>query len=185
MPTPVEALVNAGLIGDAITSYKISRLSDGKDDGEVTFGGLDETKFDPGTLVTFDNAGSEGFWEGVVDAVTVDGTDIGLQGRNAILDTGTTLIIAPESDAEAIHAAIPGAQSDGNGSFTIPCNTTASVALSFAGQSFEINPKDLNFAPADEEGMDCYSGIASGQIIDDTTWLVRHKEFSVVRLGLM
>ena len=67
MPTPVEALASAGLIDEAITSYKISRLADDKNDGEITFGGLDDTKFDPSTLVTFDNAATNGFWEGAMD----------------------------------------------------------------------------------------------------------------------
>ncbi|KAI0787881.1 acid protease [Fomes fomentarius] len=170
--TPVEALAKQGLINDAITSYKISRLSDGKNDGEITFGGLDETKFDPNTLVTFDNVANNGFWEGTMDAVTADGQDLGLQGRTAILDTGTTLIVAPAADAEAVHAAIPGAQSDGQGGFIIPCDTTTSIALSFGGTEFAINPEDLIFAAADNTGQNCVSGISSGQIVDDTTWLV-------------
>ncbi len=173
VPTPVEALASAGLIDEAITSYKISRLSDNKNDGEITFGALDDTKFDPKTLVTFDNVATNGFWEGAMDAVTADGKDLGLTGRSAILDTGTTLIVAPPADAAAVHAAIPGAQSDGNGGFVIPCDTTTSVALSFGGASFAIDPKDLIFAAADNTGTNCVSGISSGQIVDDTTWLVR------------
>ena len=101
-----------------------------------------------------------------MNAVTVNGQDLGLQGRTAILDTGTTLIIAPDSDAAAVHAAIPGAQSDGQGGFTIPCTTTASVALSFGGTSFAIDTRDLLFAPVDPNDLtgDCVSGISSGQI---------------------
>jgi hypothetical protein len=53
--TPVESLAKAGLIKEAITSFKISRLADRKNDGEVTFGGLDASKFDQQTLVTIDN----------------------------------------------------------------------------------------------------------------------------------
>ena len=176
MLTPVEALAKAGLITDAITSYKISRVSDGLNDGEITFGALDETKFDPATLTTFDNVATgqaSGFWEGAMDAITVDGTDAGLTGRSAILDTGTTLIVAPPADAAAVHAQIPGAQSDGQGGFVIPCDTTASVALTFGGTAFAINTEDLIFAQADNTGTNCVSGISSGQIIDDTTWLVR------------
>ena len=176
MLTPVEALAKAGLITDAITSYKISRLSDDKNDGEITFGGLDATKFDAATLTTFDNVATgqaSGFWEGALDSITVDGTDTGLSGRSAILDTGTTLIVAPPADAAAVHALIDGAQSDGQGGFIIPCDTTASVALSVGGTSFAINTEDLIFAAADNTGTNCISGISSGQILDDTTWLVR------------
>ena len=176
VPTPVESLASAGLIDDAITSYKISRLADNKNDGEITFGALDTTKFDPATLVTFDNVATSGatagFWEGAMDAVTADGQDLGLTGRSAILDTGTTLIVAPPADAAAVHAAIPGAQSDGQGGFVIPCDTTTSVALSFGGASFAIDPRDLIFAAADNTGTNCVSGISSGQIVNDTTWPV-------------
>ncbi|OSD06372.1 acid protease [Trametes coccinea BRFM310] len=170
VPTPVEALAKAGLIDDAITSYKISRLADNKNDGEITFGALDQTKFDPSTLVTFPVVSQTGFWEGAMDAVSVDGQDLGLQGRTAILDTGTTLIVAPPADAAAVHQAIPGAQSDGQGGFIIPCSTNASVALTFGGQAFAIDTRDLVFQQLDQEN--CASGISSGEIDGETTWLV-------------
>ncbi|KAH8100901.1 acid protease [Cristinia sonorae] len=171
--TPVEALAQAGLIKDAVTSYKISRLSDGKNDGEISFGGLDPNKFDPATLVTFPNVNKNGFWEGAF-TVSVDGVDLGLAGRSAILDTGTTLIIAPPEDAIAIHSAIPGAKTDGQGSFTIPCTTSASVALTFGGRSFDIKAEDLLFTPVDPRDLDgdCISGISSGNVGGDTVWLV-------------
>jgi hypothetical protein len=173
-PTPIEALASAGLVKAAITSYKISRLADAKNDGEITFGDLDQTKFDPQTLTTIKNVNTQGFWEGAMDAVSVDGKDTGLQGRTAILDTGTTLIVAPQSDAEAVHAAIPGAQSDGQGGFTVPCNTKASVALTFGGTSFAIDPRDIAFQPVNpnDPNGDCVSGIASGNIGGATEWLV-------------
>ncbi|EJD49755.1 acid protease [Auricularia subglabra TFB-10046 SS5] len=164
--TPPEALAKQGLINDAIVSYKISRLSDGLNDGQVTFGGLDDTKFDPQTLVAGDNINQDGFWELPVDGISVDGGDLGLNGRTAILDTGTTLIIASQDDVNAIHAAIPGAQSDGQGGFTIPCTTTASVAFGFNGATFDINPQDLLFVPVDQNDLqgDCISGIIAGDI---------------------
>ena len=171
--TPVESLAQNGLISAAITSYKISRVSDGRNDGEITFGGLDQTKFDPKTLVTIPNVNPNGFWEGDLTTVTVGGEDIGLQGRTAILDTGTTLIIAPAPDVEAIHAKIPGSQSDGQGGFIIPCTNTAAVSLTFGGQAFDINPTDILFAPVDPNNLkgDCFSGISSGQIGGAQQWL--------------
>jgi hypothetical protein len=50
------------------------------------------------------------------------------------------LILAPQNDATAVHSLIQGAKSNGQGSFTVPCNTNASVALSFGGRNFSINP---------------------------------------------
>lgn len=173
VPTPVESLASAGIIQEAITSYKISRVSDSLNDGEVTFGGKDTSKFDPKTLVTLPNVNPQGFWEAQMDAVTVNGQDLGFDNRTAILDTGTTLLVVPPSDAEAIHRAIPGAKSDGNGGFTIPCTTNASLALSFGGQLFTIEPSDLTFVPSNSKDLtgDCVSGISSGQVQGPNEWL--------------
>ena len=170
--TPVETLAKQGLISEAITSYKISRVADGLNDGEITFGGLDQSKFDPNTLVTIDNVNQQGFWEAPFTA-SVQGQDLGLKGRTAILDTGTTLMIVPQSDANAVHAMIPGAKSDRQGGFTIPCTTNTVVSLTFGGQAFDINPLDLLFAPLDPNNLqgDCISGISSGQIGGPQEWL--------------
>jgi hypothetical protein len=105
-----------------------------------------------------------------MDAVTVNGQDTGLKGRTAILDTGTTLIVAPPADATAVHQLIDGAASDGQGGFTIPCNGNATVSLTFAGQQFDINPVDLAFQQIDANT--CASGISSGQIGGAQEWLV-------------
>jgi len=172
--TPIEALATAGLVPEAITSFKIPRLADNKGDGEITFGALDTTKFDPQTLVTVDNVSKIGFWEAAVDAITVGGQDSGLQGRTAILDTGTTLIIAPVEDVGAVHKLIPGSQADGQGGFTIPCTSNASVALKFGGQEFAIDFRDLAIQPLDPQNPngDCISGITGGNIGGATEWLV-------------
>lgn len=172
VPTPVEVLAQQGLIKQAITSYKISRISDGLNDGEITFGGLDQSKFSPSTLVTFTNVNTQGFWEGSF-TVTVAGKSLGLSGRTAILDTGTTLIIAPAADIKALHAKIPGSKSDGQGGYIIPCTNTAVVSFTFGGRAFDINPIDLLFAPVDPNNLkgSCYSGIAAGTIGTATEWL--------------
>lgn len=152
----------------------MGRIADGNNDGEVTFGGLDPAKFDANTATVFANVNTQGFWEGAMSTVSVNNKSLGLNGRTAILDTGTTLIIAPPADAAAVHAAIPGSASDGQGGFTIPCTSTAQVALTFTGQDFAIDPRDLLFAPVNPNDPtgDCVSGISSGQIGGATEWLV-------------
>jgi len=170
--TPIEILAKQGLISQPTTSYKISRLSDGLNDGEITFGGLDKSKYDPSTLVTFNNVNRNGFWEGSFTA-SVDGKSLGLNGRTAILDTGTTLIIAPNADVKALHAKIPGSKTDSQGNYIIPCTNTAVVSFTFGGRTFDINPLDLLWLPVDNKNLkgDCFSGIAPGQIGGPTEWL--------------
>jgi hypothetical protein len=171
--TPTESLAKGGQIKEAIVSFKISRLADQKNDGEVTFGGLDASKFDKNTLVTLNNVNQKGFWEAGLDAVSVDGNDLGLKGRTTILDTGTTLLIVPPADAQIIHKSISGANEISNGVFSVPCTTNSSVALTFGKQSFAIDPRDIVQTPLDQNNPtgDCLSGISAGQIGGPTEWL--------------
>lgn len=170
VPTPVESLAEKGLIKTATVSYKLSRLSDGENDGEVTFGGQDPSKFDQNTVVTMDNVNRNGFWEANMGAVTMNGQQLKVASNTSILDTGTTLMIWPAKDVVAIHQTIPGAKGDGKGGFTIPCTTNASLALNFGGQFFSIDPADLTFLPVDPNDPqgDCLSAIISGDVKGST-----------------
>jgi hypothetical protein len=82
-------------------------------------------------------------------------------------------MLIPQHDAFLIHQNIPGAQSDGQGGFVVPCTTNASVALTYGGQLFTINPQDLvREAVSDNEGF-CVSGIGTDpQISTRLLWLV-------------
>jgi hypothetical protein len=178
VPNPVDALAAKGLIKDSVTSYKISRVADGKHDGEITFGGMDPTKFQASTLVTLPVVGTESFWETNLDAVGILGGESLRSGnRTGIHDTGTTGIVAPIKDADALHKLIPGAKPDGQGGYTVPCNTNASVTLTFGGQVFPIDPRDLSeFGPVDPNNPDgdCVSAISGDTDGDDSAqqWLL-------------
>jgi hypothetical protein len=63
--------LKAKLIPNPIVLYRIPRRSDGKDDGEMTLGALNPTKYYPGTLVTVSNTNPSGFWKVPVEDVVV------------------------------------------------------------------------------------------------------------------
>ncbi len=90
-------------------------------------------------------------------------------------------MIVPAADALAIHQQIKGAASDGQGGFTVPCTTTASVAITFGGQEFTIDPRDLAFTPVDPNDPqgDCISGIGAGNIGGANEWLVSRLTFQL------
>ncbi|KAN0064933.1 hypothetical protein ACQY0O_001990 [Thecaphora frezii] len=171
--TPIDALYEEGLVEAPVMGYRLGRVSDGYNDGEVTFGGIDASKFE-GELTEIENVSDTGFWEAMIDKVSYGGRDLKLRERTAILDTGTSLIVAPEADARALHAAIPGAKADGQGGYTIPCTTTDRVALSFGGRQFDIDPRDLLFLPVDENDLegDCVSAVSAGDVGEKNQWLV-------------
>ncbi|TFK50087.1 acid protease [Heliocybe sulcata] len=172
IPTVVEALHSAGLIQAPVTSYKLARLADGSNDGEITFGGMDAGKFDGSTKVTVQNVSPKGYWEANVDTFKVDGKDVQLSGRTAILDTGTTLIVGPGNDVDALHAAMPVSRFDGF-NWVIPCTTTSKVAFTFGGREFTVDSRDLTFLPVNSGNLtgDCYSSITRGSVGGDQEWL--------------
>ncbi|KAI0291902.1 aspartic peptidase domain-containing protein [Multifurca ochricompacta] len=164
--TPVEALAKAGLIKEPITSFKIPRLADQKNDGEVTFGGLDTSKFDQTTLVTIENVNAAGFWEGAIDSVSL--TD------RILVSTIAQRFSIPAPPCLFYTPCYPGGRDAGNNGFTLPCTTNTSLAVTFGGRSFAIDPRDITFVPVDPNDPtgDCISGISAGQLGDQKEWLV-------------
>ena len=102
------------------------------------------------------------YWQIVLNAITVAGVSAGPSTRGqAIIDTGTTLVLAPTAAAYAIFDLVPGSfalpvasdgDSDSDGSsqqtfFAYPCSTGAEYmpAIRFGGKAFAINALDFNF----------------------------------------
>ncbi|KAF7317048.1 Peptidase A1 domain-containing protein [Mycena chlorophos] len=167
--TFLDALRARNLISEPIISYKLSRIADGTNDGEITLGGMDPTTYNPLTLVEIPNVNKGGFWEAKVDGIQVNGRDLGLHGRSCIFDTGTTLFLASKADVEQIHQGIPGAiYNKASSNWRIPCNTTTIISLVFGGKEFSVEPEDL--ATSDATNGMCMSAIAGGGV--DGAWLV-------------
>lgn len=89
MPTLLQSLYQAQLIPAPIASYRISRLADNKNDGELTLGALDPKYYDPSTLVTKPNVNKFGYWGVDVDAVQVGEKNMQWPNRTIVVDTGT------------------------------------------------------------------------------------------------
>jgi hypothetical protein len=159
---------------NAILSFKISHSLDNKKDGQVTFGAADPATFDAATAITLANVNTKGFWEADLGAVTFGSKDTGRQRRTAILDTGTTLVVAPLQDVQSVLSKVPGAKMDGQGRLLIPCTTSTQLALNFGGKSFAVNPRDFIFASADPNDVtgNYLPGLSARNIGGPNEWLV-------------
>ncbi|WVQ62327.1 uncharacterized protein L199_000466 [Kwoniella botswanensis] len=170
--TPLESLASTGLIKNPILGIALGRLNDGENNGELVFGQANTAKLDATTTQTLQVTSQEGFWQVDMAAVTIDGTNA-VTGRQAILDTGTSLMIAPPADAAAFHAQINGAADVGGGMFSIPCTIDQEITMTFGNVAFQIDVRDLLFQPLSNDLTgDCLSSISAGTIKDDVTWLL-------------
>lgn len=96
-PPFVPTLRAQNVIDHAVVGYKIPRLLDQKNDGEMTIGAPDPSKFDPSTLVTMANINKQNAWEVDIGSIQVNGQVAIFLTRTAVFTTSTPWILAPQS----------------------------------------------------------------------------------------
>jgi cathepsin D len=164
--TIMQALDEQTNLQSNILGVHLQRAADGTKDGELIIGGIDASRFD-GNLnylsITEPNS-----WEIKFDDAIVGGQSCGLTGRTAMIDTGTSYMLIPPSDAETLHGKIPGSSHNGE-VYTVPCGTTATVEMSFNGMKYTIPPKDY---VGKASGSGCTSNIIGHQAFGPTQWIL-------------
>jgi len=118
--------------------------------GRFSMGSTDEELYNDDITYVNIPSGQEAYWTIPMDSLSVNGKSISLgssstSGYSAV-DTGTTLIAAPQSVAEALYGAIP-SSSPGTGQydgyFFYPCSTQVDLRLSFGGVAWPVQPSDF------------------------------------------
>ncbi|KAK7735091.1 hypothetical protein SLS63_004077 [Diaporthe eres] len=125
-----ENLVASGAVEKDEFSFYLGRLASGTgSDSELVLGGRDSTKY-TGSFVTLPVV-SETYWQVDLDNVKVHGRVAGLHTKGqAAIDTGTSMIIAPQAAAKEIMSQVPGSA------------------------SFQISPVDFNIGKVAPEDVD-------------------------------
>ncbi|EJF65495.1 acid protease [Dichomitus squalens LYAD-421 SS1] len=144
---------------------------------QVCFGCYDATKaMGP---VRWNSVISRTYWSIAMDGLSVNKTLSVSANLTAAIDTGTTLIYLPSGVADDFYALIPGsasamqygagkrltrildsvANNNTTGFYTVPCDTTVTVALILNGETFSIYPSDFNLGRTDVDSNDCVGGI--------------------------
>lgn len=168
-PTLMDVLASQKVLKANLFGVHLSRSLDGTTDGQITFGAPDTSKF-TGDLSYTNSISTDGLWEIPADGAGVNGVDLDLKGKTAIIDTGTSYILMPPGDAKALHAKIPGRSNSGE-SFTIPCDTKLPIQFTFSGVVYDVLPKDYVGKP-DKTGKACASNIVGHQSFGPDTWLL-------------
>ena len=169
-PTFMQVLQKNKSLKKNMFGIHLDRHSDGNADGSITFGGTDDSKYS-GDIIYVDTTGDVRDWKIPADDIQVDGESVGVSGRNAIIDTGTTYMFIPPEDAQKLYAKIDGAEAADEGVYHVPCDTTTTIALVFGKIAYEISPKD--YVGPSVDGGKCYTHIIAQSAVDsDGTWLL-------------
>ncbi|EXJ88769.1 hypothetical protein A1O3_01833 [Capronia epimyces CBS 606.96] len=117
-----------------------------------TFGGIDEDAVKlSGQQISYtpiDN--SDGFWKFSSPSVVINGQTFNLPNNQAIADTGTTLMLVPDSVVDQIYATIPGAEySEDAMGWVYPVDTPPenlpTVSFAVGNKQIVIEKEHLNF----------------------------------------
>ncbi|KAK4156123.1 aspartic peptidase domain-containing protein [Chaetomidium leptoderma] len=145
MPSLAAPLFTADLRKDAVGSYE--------------FGRIDGTKFE-GKLGWIPATTSLGFWQVSTSGFTVGKRQKKLPTSQAIVDTGTTLMLVSKELSDGYYRQVPGAKhTPAAGGMTFPCNTTLPDLLLDVGGVYtaRIRGPDINFGLFN--GDRCFGGI--------------------------
>lgn len=143
--TIVETMLARKTILQPIVSIWLGRQRMGGSNegsgGAVIFGGVDTTKY-VGNF-TWAPVTDKNAWKIHIEAVSIAGKNLDLSG-NALVDSGTSLIILPTKVAATIHEQIPGAIEAPQTGWIIPCNTTVGdLNFTIGGQQFRVPADEL------------------------------------------
>ena len=130
--------------------------------GKYNFGYIDSSAYTaPLFNTTVDS--SQGFWTFTSPAYSVGSGAKTSTAVTGIADTGTTLLLVPDSLVTAYYKQVSGAKYDNaNGGYVFPCTAKLPSFTYYIGSNkITIPGTYMNFAPTTSAGTTCYGGIQS------------------------
>ncbi|KIJ66833.1 hypothetical protein HYDPIDRAFT_85774 [Hydnomerulius pinastri MD-312] len=161
-----QTLVADGQVTESVFAFKLAGSG-----SELYIGGVNSNLY-TGDF-TYAAVTQEGYWEVGMDAILGNGQQIQSE-IDSIIDTGTTLIVVPPTDAQNFYEAIGGQDASttvGEGFYTFPCDAVPQVSLTFNGQTFPISVDTFSLGLESDGSSDCVGGIV-GEDLGASFWVV-------------
>ncbi|KAF9435829.1 hypothetical protein BGZ76_005432 [Entomortierella beljakovae] len=148
IPTPVDNLYSSGQIPSDSVGVYFKAITDGgvqETNGEVTFGGVDSTKFSGSlTYVPVTTTSPSSYYWGIDVSTISYGTTQVSSTTHGIVDTGTTLILLSSTLTSNLYKNISGAKVDTTtGLYVIPSSQVANlknISFTIGGKAFTLTP---------------------------------------------
>ncbi|KAK4181107.1 putative aspartyl protease [Triangularia setosa] len=159
-----------------IVAVSMNRDSDGVNDGQVTFGGIDPAKY-VGEIKYAnvpDVEKKNGEWTIPLDSFSFDGKKADLSNKKAIIDTGTTYIFGSPADVAALFKLVPGSKlqvKPDYHEYTVPCDTKTAFKITFGGVIYDIPAKDW-LAQVDDQCLSRIYGFIKLQSFKPGVWVM-------------
>ncbi|GAA6018471.1 hypothetical protein JCM8202_001389 [Rhodotorula sphaerocarpa] len=115
------------------------------------------------------------YWQIGASTPLVNGQQAIANRVNHILDSGTTLIIAPPSAAAEFWANVPGSQVYNSQYWTYPCDTPPTVSFSFArllSTTYDVLPEEFNLGYLPSDNTRCVGAVVGSNLGLGTSWIL-------------
>ncbi|XP_016005123.2 cathepsin D [Rousettus aegyptiacus] len=154
-----DNLMQQKLVDKNIFSFYLNRDPNAQPGGELMLGGTD-SKYYTGSL-SYLNVTRKAYWQVHMEQVDV-GNSLTLckAGCEAIVDTGTSLVVGPVEEVRALQKAI-GAVPLIQGEYMIPCEKVSSlpeVTLKLGGKGYKLGAEDYTLKVSQGGKTICLSG---------------------------
>ncbi|BGP38400.1 hypothetical protein JCM10450v2_002345 [Rhodotorula kratochvilovae] len=160
----------------SVWPYFSMRLSyEGK--SEITFGGYNRARVAGTTRwynVSPDPSGVRTYWQMAVSAPYLNGV-AAIATSTHILDSGTTLIVAPPSAAAAFWAKVPGSAKYSDTFYSYPCDTPPNLSFVFSRSvkfKWAVSEDSFNLGYLEEAPDRCVGAVISQNLGLGTSWLL-------------
>ncbi|GAA5832101.1 hypothetical protein JCM5353_008070 [Sporobolomyces roseus] len=135
------------------------------------------------------------FWQIGQSTAFINGTQAWAGRDNFILDSGSSLIIAPPDAAAEFWSRFSGSRAEGSGYYSYACNNPPVVELSFGNseQRFAINHEDFNIGSVANDATRCLGAVVGQDLNLYSSWVIGEAFFkswllifdvSVPRIGI-
>ncbi|XP_036284676.1 cathepsin D [Pipistrellus kuhlii] len=154
-----DNLMQQKLVEKNIFSFYLNRDPTAQPGGELMLGGTD-SKYYKGPL-SYLNVTRKAYWQVHMEQVDVgSGLTLCKEGCEAIVDTGTSLIVGPVDEVRELQKAI-GAVPLIQGEYIIPCEKVSSlpeVTLKLGGKGYKLRAEDYTLKVSQGGKTICLSG---------------------------
>ncbi|GAA5832466.1 hypothetical protein JCM5353_003247 [Sporobolomyces roseus] len=162
--TLFQSLQRQGLVDGNLYSFELGD----SDEGELYLGGTDSSRYEG--EINYSPVTQFAYWT-VEGNVGVNGK-ISNTGAPMIMDTGTTLVVAPPEAAVEFYKNVPSAKKWKDSFYIYKCSEQWEATFEFNGQQFTVPSKYVNLGLTAKGSEWCVSGIASQDMGLGDNWLV-------------
>ncbi|EHB15722.1 Cathepsin D, partial [Heterocephalus glaber] len=154
-----DNLMSQKLVDKNVFSFYLNRDPSAQPGGELMLGGID-SKYYKGSF-TYLNVTRKAYWQVHMDQLEVgSGLNLCKGGCEAIVDTGTSLLVGPVDEVKELQKAI-GAIPLIQGEYMVPCEKVSSlpsVTLKLGGSAYPLSPEDYVLKVSQAGRTICLSG---------------------------